>query len=105
ALSAVVVATIVELRVGGGLARPWLFGLPAAGVLGALALTAWLAGRRETAEWAAVVGGRLQFWKPTPPKDDLRAAGAAWWSDAQRLLGNRRNRLPLLPLPTASTAS
>ena len=104
ALNAVVVATIVELRVGGGLARPWLFGLPAAGVLGALALTAWLAGRRETAEWAAVVGGRLQFWKPTPPKDDLRAAGAAWWSDAQRVLGNRRNRMAVVLVATASIA-
>lgn len=104
ALNAVVIAAIVQFRVGGGLARPWLFGLPAAGVLAVLALTAWLASRRESAEWVAVVAGRLRFWKPAPPKDDLRAAGATWWSDAQQVLGNRRNRMAVVLVASASIA-
>ncbi len=104
ALNAVVIAAIVQFRVGGGLARPWLFGLPAAGVLGVLALTAWLASRRGTAEWVAVVAGRLRFWKPAPPIEHLRAAGAAWWSDAQEVLGNRRNRMAVVLVAAASTA-
>jgi uncharacterized membrane protein YbhN (UPF0104 family) len=104
ALNAVIIAAIVQIRVGGSLARPWLFGLPAAGVLGVLALTAWLASRRETAEWVAVVAGRLRFWKPAPPKDDLRAVGAAWWSDAQEVLGSRRNRMAVVLVAAASIA-
>jgi uncharacterized membrane protein YbhN (UPF0104 family) len=104
ALNALVIATIVQLRVGGSLARPWLFGLPAAGMLGFLAFTAWLAGRRQTAEWVAVVAGRLRFWKPAPPIEKLRAAGAGWWSDAQRVLGSRRNRIAVVLVAAASTA-
>jgi uncharacterized membrane protein YbhN (UPF0104 family) len=104
ALNAVVIAAIVQLRVGASLARPWLFGLPAAGVLGVLAFTAWLASRRETAEWVAVVAGRCRFWKPAAPMTHLRAVGAAWWSDAQEVLGNRRNRMAVVLVATASIA-
>ena len=104
ALNAVVIAAVVQFRVGGGLARPWLFGLPAAGVLGVLAITAWLAGRRQTAEWIAVVVGRARFWKPAAPISDLRAAGASWWSDAQQVLGNRRNRIAVVLVAAASIA-
>lgn len=104
ALNALGIAAIVQLRVGGSLARPWLFGLPAAGVLGFLAFTAWLAGRRQTAEGVAVAAGRLRFWKPAPPIEKLRAAGAAWWSDAQGVLGSRRNRIAVVLVAAASTA-
>src|SRR5207244_6337166 len=81
AINAVVIAAIVQFRVGGGLARLWSFGVAGAGVLGVLALTAWLASRRETAEWVAVAVGRLRCGQPGPPPDHLRAAAAAWWSD------------------------
>jgi uncharacterized membrane protein YbhN (UPF0104 family) len=103
ALNAVVIAVIVQLRVGGSLARPWLYELPAAGVLGFLAFTAWLAGRRRTAECVAVAAGRLRFWKPAPPIEKLRATGAAWWSDAQGALGTRRNRIAVVLVAAAST--
>ena len=73
-------------------------------MLGILALTAWLASRRQTAEWVAVALGRLRFWKPAPPRDVLRAAGAAWWSDAQEVLGNRRNRMAVVLVAAASIA-
>jgi len=104
AINAVVIAAIVQFRVGAGLARLGFFGLAGVGVLGVLALTAWLASRRETAEWIAVTLGRLRFWKPAPPRDVLRAAGAAWWSDAQEVLGNRRNRMAVVLVAAASIA-
>ena len=104
AINAVVIAALVQFRVGGGLARLWFFGLAGVGVLGVLALTAWLASRRQTAEWVAVAVGRLRFWKPAPPRDVLRAAGAAWWSDAQEVLGNRRNRMAVVLVAAASIA-
>jgi uncharacterized membrane protein YbhN (UPF0104 family) len=104
AINAVVIAAIVQFRVGAGLARLGFFGLAGAGVLGVLALTAWLASRRQTAEWIAVALGRLRFWKPAPSRDVLRAAGAAWWSDAQEVLGNRRNRITVVLVAAASIA-
>jgi uncharacterized membrane protein YbhN (UPF0104 family) len=104
AINAVVIAAIVQFRAGAGLARLGFFGLAGAGVLGVLALTAWLASRRQTAEWIAVAIGRLRFWKPAPSRDVLRAAGAAWWSDAQEVLGNRRNRITVVLVAAASIA-
>lgn len=102
AVSAIVVAAIVQLQVGNRLVRLWVFGLPALALLALLLLVARLAARRSTAQWAAVVAGRLRFWEPRRALEELRADGDRWWADAQEVLGDRTNRRAVLLLSLAS---
>jgi uncharacterized membrane protein YbhN (UPF0104 family) len=59
-------------------------------VLWLLVFTAWLASRRQTMEFVALVAGRLQFWRAATPVPQLRAQGAAWHGDIHRTLGSPR---------------
>lgn len=61
-----------------------------------------LAGRRQIAEWAAVVVGALCRWHPQQSVATRRAAGAAWHAEASSVLGSRANRAVLLTISAAA---
>jgi uncharacterized membrane protein YbhN (UPF0104 family) len=86
AVNALTVAIVVQGRIGGArVARLWMIGGPALVLLLAIVLTSWLVRRRATAEWIAVVAGRLRFWR-RPAVADLRAGGARWWAELSGIL-------------------
>jgi uncharacterized protein (TIRG00374 family) len=72
--------------------------------LAALAGTTWLAGRRRCAEWAALVLGRVRYWRHCPPAAERRARGAAWHAVAMHVAGQRRDRALLLGTMVAAWA-
>ena len=61
-----------------------------------------LAGRRQIAEWIAVVIGALCWWRPRPSVASRRAAGAAWHAEASSVLGSRANRAVLVTISAAA---
>lgn len=92
AVNALVVALVVQSRIGGGrFAHLWMIGAPAVAVLVVIALSGWLARRQATAEWLAVVVGRARFWRRPRSVAQLRATGARWWFELGRVL-NRPTR-------------
>ena len=60
--------------------------------------TSLFARRASTTAWLAGVLGALCFWRPRPPLQERRAAGAAWHAEATEVLGPARNRALLLGL-------
>ena len=98
--NAVLLSLVVQTHLGGQrLSQVWLVGAPAVAVLAVLALSTWLAHRRRTAEWVALVAGRVRFWRRLPAAQ-LRAQGAAWWTEMEAVLGPppRRRVAALLAL-------
>ena len=67
-----------------------------------LVLTAHVARRRSTGELAAVLVGRLRFWKPRVPSAERRAAGAAWHRQAMSIVGPPTNRIVLVGLAASA---
>lgn len=63
-----------------------------------LVLTARFARRHSSGELAAVLLGRLRFWRPRVPVAERRAAGAAWHKQAMSIVGSPANRLVLVVL-------
>jgi len=61
-----------------------------------------LAGRRQIAEWIAVVIGALCWWRPRPSVASRRAAGAAWHAEATSVLGPQANRAVLVTISAAA---
>jgi len=61
-------------------------------VLGLLAVTAWLASRRQTMEFLAVAAARVRFWRPSLPSEHHRARGAAWHAEILEALGSKRTK-------------
>jgi uncharacterized protein (TIRG00374 family) len=102
ALDALVLALIASLRYPSHGSRPLVLAAVALVTIGVLALTAWLATRRQTVELIAVIGGRIQFWKTTAPVLDRRARGAAWHEEVSELLGSTRNQSVFVGLALAS---
>lgn len=87
AVNALTVAVVVQGRIGGArVARLWMAGGPALVVLVVIALTTWLVRRRATAEWLAVVAGRVRFWRRPISVAELRERGAGWWSELRGIL-------------------
>ena len=86
--------------------------LPAADVVPLLAgasvgfvlivVTAHFARRRSSGELAAVLLGRLRFWRPRVPSADRRAAGAAWHQQAMSIVGSPSNRVLLVGLAASA---
>jgi uncharacterized membrane protein YbhN (UPF0104 family) len=91
AIDALAVALLAGTRVPRVGARVVL-AASALAVLAILAATAWLASRRQTMEFLALVVGRLQFWRPSAPAEHRRAQGAAWHTDIRHTLGSRRSQ-------------
>ena len=71
-------------------------------VLIALAGTAIVASRPAATERLALIVGALRFWKPRPPTDQRRNAGARFHSDAMAVVGSPRQRIVLVCLSAAS---
>lgn len=63
-----------------------------------LVVTARLARRPAFAAKAAVLIGWLQFWRPRPPAEERRTAGARWHRDAMEVVGSPANRAVLVGL-------
>jgi putative heme transporter len=61
-----------------------------------------LVGRRQIAEWIAVVIGALRWWRPRPSVASRRATGAAWHAEARSVLGSRANRAVLVTISAAA---
>jgi putative heme transporter len=61
-----------------------------------------VAGRRQVAEWTAVVVGALCFWRPQQSVAACRATGAAWHAEATSVLGSPANRAALLTISAAA---
>ena len=62
----------------------------------ALAASTWLTMRRQCAEWAALVAGRLRHPRNCAPASERRARGAAWHAVAMHVTGRRTDRLLLV---------
>lgn len=67
-----------------------------------LLVTARMARKPETAEHAAVLLGRIQFWRPNLSTGEQRVAGVAWHSQAMAVVGSPANRLMLAALTAAA---
>ena len=67
-----------------------------------LVVTAHFARRRATGELAAVLIGRLRFWRPRVPSAERRAAGAAWHQQAMSIVGAPANRMLLVGLAASA---
>jgi len=67
-----------------------------------LVVTAHFARRRSTGELAAVLLGRLRFWRPRVPNAERRAAGAAWHQQAMSIVGSPTNRVLLVGLAASA---
>ena len=80
----------------------WAIGGLALITLASLPVTAWLATRRETAEWVAMAVGRFRFWRAPPPIPELRAIGAAWHAEGMSMLGSFGNQAHLVVLGMVS---
>ena len=63
-----------------------------------LVVTARLARRPAIAARTADLIGWLQFWRPRPPAEERRAAGAKWHRDAMEIVGTPANRAVLVCL-------
>jgi uncharacterized protein (TIRG00374 family) len=108
-VSALAMAAVAALNV---LAAGALSDLPSGGAmpllavalvaLAALAAVDLFARRTRTAERIAVILGALCFWRPRPPVEVRRAAGAAWQRDANEVLGSTSNRLLLVSISAAA---
>jgi uncharacterized protein (TIRG00374 family) len=66
------------------------------GVLLLIAVTGWLSMQRRCAEWIAMIGLRLRYFRRCPPVDHRRARGAAWHDAVLHVAGRRRDRVVLL---------
>jgi hypothetical protein len=62
----------------------------------ALAVTAHLARRPETAARIAVLIAWLKFWRPHSPAEQQRAAGTEWHREAMQVVGTPANRVTLV---------
>ena len=80
----------------------WAIGGLALITLASLPVTAWLATRRETAEWVAMAVGRFRFWRAPAPIPELRAIGAAWHAEGMSMLGSFGNQAHLVVLGMVS---
>lgn len=80
----------------------WPLVLAAGGVVIALAGTARMARSRATAERAAVLLGRLRFWRPRLPVEERRSAGATLHADAMAVVGSPSNRMRLVAVSAGS---
>ena len=98
AVNVLVAASLSDLPSGGSLPLIAAALLALVGV-GAASL---FARRPGTAAWLAGVLGALCFWRPRPPLEERRAAGAAWHAEATEVLGPARNRARLLGLAAAA---
>jgi uncharacterized membrane protein YbhN (UPF0104 family) len=102
ALNALAVAVVAEVRFPGRFPHAWAVGGLGAAVLAGLVVSAWLLSRRQTAEWVAAAAARARFWRPLASLEERRAVGAAWYSDAQEVLGGRRERAAIVALAVGS---
>jgi uncharacterized membrane protein YbhN (UPF0104 family) len=71
-------------------------------ILAVLAVTAWLAARRQTLEFLALAAGAVVFWRPALPASERRAQGAAWHAEIGEVLGSKRSQAGLGGLALAS---
>jgi uncharacterized membrane protein YbhN (UPF0104 family) len=94
ALNILVAASLSDLPSGGTLPLIAAALLALVGV-GAASL---FARRPGTAAWLAGALGALCCWRPRPPLEERRAAGAAWHAEATEVLGPPHNRALLLGL-------
>ncbi len=61
----------------------------------ALVVTGRMARKPTSAERAALLLGKLQFWRPHPSADQQRVAGVAWHHQAMGVVGRPANRVLL----------
>jgi uncharacterized protein (TIRG00374 family) len=80
----------------------WPLVVAAGGVVTALVLTARMARSRTAAERAAVLLGRLCFWRPRLPVEERRSAGATVHADAMAVVGSPSNRMYLVAMSVGS---
>ena len=92
AVDALVVASLTGVRY----ADRWLFAVGGAGLLGTLAIGAWLSTRRVVAEGLAVLLGRLRRPLHPRPVDERRAQGTAWHDTLVHAVAARRTWTRLL---------
>jgi uncharacterized protein (TIRG00374 family) len=80
----------------------WPLLIVAALVVISLVVTARVARSRATAERAAVLLGRLQFWRPAVSAGDRRAAAGTLHDEAMAVMGSHANRVRLVTLSVAA---
>ncbi len=102
ALDALGVATAAGLRSPQKLPGAVVLASLALAVLALLAVTAWLASRRQTIELAALAASRLRFWRTAAPASVLRAQGASLHADIGHVLGSHRTQAHLAGLALLS---
>lgn len=67
-----------------------------------LVVTAHFASRRSSGEMAAVLLGRLRFWRSRVPIAERKAVGAAWHQQAMSIVGSPANRALLAGLAASA---
>lgn len=78
------------------------WGIAAVAVIAALALTARMASREQTAEWAGGLLARARFRRPRAPVEETRAGARAWYAQAREVIGTPRRRAGLVAVSAAS---